>query len=98
MSNTEFYVKAPARAVMYWKMAVLRAIIYMGVVGIGTFTALTGGVDTGDWVGMGWFEREKVYLSVIGSCLTTLVAFLDSTMGKLQSKNGNGNGQQETKQ
>lgn len=84
----------------YWKMAWLRAIIYMLFVGGTTFLGQTETWSDATWHDLGTFLRTRLVFTCCIASFGTLLAFLDTTMGQLRNGKttiGTGDTQQITK-
>lgn len=73
------------KAAVYWKMAWLRATIYLLIVGVTTFLTLTETFSDKTWLEMGFFLKARLVAQCFVSAFTTLVAFLDTTMSSLRN-------------
>lgn len=71
------------QSILYWKMAAFRCVIYMLVVGGGTFLSMTESYSGDDWTNLSTFECARVYATCTSAALGALLAFLDQTMSKL---------------
>lgn len=69
---------------VYWRMAILRCAIYAVMVGTTEFISLTEDIFQSDWKAMGAFEICRIFFKVTIVVLGTVLAFLDTTMGKLR--------------
>ena len=69
----------------YWKVAFLRCAIYAGVVFGTTFMSQTEEMGTQAWADTGWFLKSRIFVACSVAALTTVVAFLDSTMSTLRN-------------
>ena len=73
-------------AMVYWKMAVCRAVIYAAITGGSVFLTLTEKFTSETWEALGSFERRRIYIGVAIAIGGALLAFLDNTMASLRKQ------------
>lgn len=69
-----------------WKLAITRCITYMLVVGLGCYLTSTEKFNSETWAALGSFEKHRIYIGCFIAAAGVLVAFLDSTLSRLQTK------------
>ena len=75
---------------VYYKLAIVRGIIYCSIPGVTLFLTQTETWDQKNWDNLGSFLRSRLILSCLVASATALVAFLDKTLSKLENdKNEN---------
>lgn len=77
-------MKSFAKQAWYWRMAVMRVFLYMSFVYISTYLTLTETFSSSQWAELGQFLKNRLHLSCLVPALGALLAFMDSTMSRLQ--------------
>lgn len=68
----------------YWRLAVLRVLVYMLSTFIASFLILTEDYGSSQWSELGEFLKRRIYLASLAPALIAFVAFMDQTMGTLR--------------
>lgn len=69
-------------AVIYWRLSIARVLLYSMSTLIASFMTSNAIVS---WPSLSWFERFLVCLGAFSSWSTTMVAFLDKSIGNIAS-------------
>lgn len=68
----------------YWRLAVLRVVVYMAIIASGTFLTATEDFSSSQWDETGQFLKLRIYLSCAGAAGMVFISFMDNTMGELR--------------
>ena len=81
---TEFLINAKD-SLVYWKMAVVHALLFSAMSGGGAWIAATSSITAQQWSGMGGWDRSKLYVGVGMTVCGSIMAFLNKTMSELRN-------------